>query len=100
VRPSGRNGAGVGGARWGIGSTIAIGETKYATALGATDAPRGWNEGKESGGVLVDVKSGETIVAGLPMLHTPRVYDGQLYVLLSATGEVVTVDVPSAPHPV
>jgi hypothetical protein len=50
--------------------------------------------------VLVDVKSGETIVAGLPMLHTPRVYDGQLYVLLSATGEVVTVDVPSAPHPV
>ena len=32
------------------------------------------------------------ILSGLAMPHSPRVYDGKLYVLLSATGEVIAVD--------
>ena len=39
------------------------------------------------------VPGGEVILAGLPMPHSPRVYDGKLYALLSATGEIVVVDV-------
>jgi uncharacterized protein (TIGR03032 family) len=43
--------------------------------------------------VLVDVATGEVILSGLAMPHSPRVYDGTLYALLSSTGEVISVDV-------
>jgi uncharacterized protein (TIGR03032 family) len=69
------------------------GEPRYATALGATDTADGWRERKERGGVLMHVPSGEVILGGLPMPHSPRVYDGTLYALLSATGELIAVDV-------
>lgn len=75
------------------GLAVVDGEPRYATAIGATDTREGWRGDKEKGGVLLDIPSGETIVQGLPMPHTPRVYDGQLYVLLSATGELAAVDV-------
>jgi uncharacterized protein (TIGR03032 family) len=75
------------------GLSVVDGEPRYATALGQTDTAGGWREAKERGGALFDIASGEAILQGLPMPHTPRVYDGQLYLLLSATGEVVTVDV-------
>jgi uncharacterized protein (TIGR03032 family) len=69
------------------------GEPRYATALGATNTASGWRERKERGGVLMHVPSGEVILGGLPMPHSPRVYDGTLYALLSATGELIAVDV-------
>lgn len=69
------------------------GDPLYATALGTTDIAGGWRENKESGGVLMHVPSGEVVVGGLGMPHSPRVYDGKLYALISATGEVITVDV-------
>jgi uncharacterized protein (TIGR03032 family) len=75
------------------GLAVVDGEPRYATALGDTDTGGGWREQKERGGVLLDVASGETILRELPMPHSPRVYDGDLYVLLSATGEVAKVDV-------
>lgn len=74
------------------GLAVEDGQPRYATALGATDTPEGWRPGKERGGVLIDVASGETILAGLPMPHSPRVYDGRLFALLSATGELIEVD--------
>ena len=79
------------------GLAVVDGAPRYATALG-DDRPEagGWREGKESGGgILLDVASGETILRELPMPHSPRVYDGKLYILLSATGEVATVDTGS-----
>lgn len=69
------------------------GEPRYATALGATDTAGGWRADKERGGLLMHVPSGEVVVGGLAMPHSPRVYDGTLYALLSATGEIVAVDV-------
>jgi uncharacterized protein (TIGR03032 family) len=69
------------------------GKPRYATALGATDTAGGWRAQKESGGALMHVPSGEVILGNLPMPHSPRVYDGTLYALLSATGEVIAVDV-------
>ena len=75
------------------GLAVVDGEPRYATALGESDVAGGWRDKKERGGILLDVESGETILHGLPMPHSPRVYDGQLYVLLSATGEIAKVDV-------
>ena len=74
------------------GLAIEDGAPRYVTALGATNQVGGWRETKENGGVLLDVPSGEPVLTGLAMPHSPRVYDGKLYALLSATGEVVTVD--------
>jgi len=74
------------------GLALVDGEPRFATALGATDTPGGWREAKERGGVLFHVPSGEPVLQGLAMPHSPRVYDGTLYALLSATGELIAVD--------
>lgn len=75
------------------GLAVIDGAPRYATALGDTDTAGGWRKRKERGGILFDVESGEIILRDLPMPHSPRVYDDDLYVLLSATGEVAKVDI-------
>jgi uncharacterized protein (TIGR03032 family) len=75
------------------GLAVVDGSPRYATALGESDRKGGWRDGKETGGILLDVASGETLLGGLAMPHSPRVYDGRLYLLLSATGELATVDI-------
>lgn len=67
-------------------------EPKFVTALGKTDYPEGWRLNKSNGGIIMEVQSNKIIAEGLPMPHSPRLYDNELYVLLSATGELVKVD--------
>jgi len=74
------------------GMALEGGAPRWVTALGDGDAPQSWRARLPRGGVLVDVPSGEVVLADLPMPHSPRVYDGALYLLLSATGEIVRVD--------
>ncbi|GAB4419158.1 MAG: TIGR03032 family protein [Anaerolineae bacterium] len=74
------------------GMALANGQPLYATALGATDSPKGWRSTKPTGGVLLHVPSGEIILSGLAMPHSPRLFEGRLYLLLSASGELVTVE--------
>lgn len=62
------------------------------TALGVADTPGGWREHKRQGGVVLDVASGEIVVRGLSMPHSPRWYDGKLWVLESGTGSLGFVD--------
>lgn len=64
----------------------------YATALGDGDSPGDWRNHLPGGGVLLHVPSGEVILENLPMPHSPRIYDGALYMLFSATGEIVKID--------
>ena len=68
------------------------GQPEYVTAFGKVDTFEGWRENRISGGILMDVSSGEIVLEGLPMPHSPRVYDGKLYLLLSATGELVCAE--------
>ena len=68
------------------------GQPEYVTAFGKVDTFEGWRENRISGGILMDVSSGEIVLEGLPMPHSPRVYDGKLYLLLSGTGELVCAD--------
>jgi uncharacterized protein (TIGR03032 family) len=70
---------------------------KYVTALGETDTPNGWRADKARGGCLVEVASGEVISRGLSMPHSPRWYDGRLWLLESGTGQLVLVD-PTTGH--
>ncbi len=66
---------------------------KYVTAFSETDTPQGWRESVTKGGVLIDVESDELISRNLPMPHSPRMIEAQLIVLLSATGEIATIDI-------
>src|SRR5205823_2216080 len=43
-------------------------------------------------GIVLDVRSGQVIAGGLSMPHSPRVYQGQLWLLNSGTGYVGTID--------
>ena len=74
------------------GMALVDGKPKYVTALGTTDTPGGWRDDKLTGGILMDVDSNEILLDGLPMPHSPRVIDGELYLLLSASGELVRVN--------
>jgi uncharacterized protein (TIGR03032 family) len=65
----------------------------YVTAFGATNEPRGWSGQRAQGGLLLEVPSGRPILHGLSMPHSPRVFDGDVYVLESGTGRVLHVDV-------
>jgi uncharacterized protein (TIGR03032 family) len=68
------------------------GDIRYVTAFGQTASREGWRENKMTSGVLIDVKSDEIVMDGLPMPHSPRIYNGNLYMLLSAAEELVQVD--------
>lgn len=65
---------------------------RYVTALGETDRPRSWRENKRDGGLLIDVDSDEIIARGLSMPHSPRWYQGELWLLESGEGTIGTVD--------
>ena len=67
-------------------------EVRYVTALGETDEPGGWRENKASGGILIDVQSGETVLEGLSMPHSPRWFDGRMWVLESGKGTISVAD--------
>jgi uncharacterized protein (TIGR03032 family) len=65
---------------------------RYVTVLGKTDTQQGWREKKATGGCIIDITTNEIVAENLPMPHSPRLYDGRLYVLLSATGELAEID--------
>lgn len=82
------------------GLALVGGKPKYVTALGKTDTGGGWRAGKANGGILMDVDSQQIILGSLPMPHSPRLFGNILFALLSATGELIVVDVSSSKYEV
>ncbi|MEK7257475.1 MAG: TIGR03032 family protein, partial [Bacteroidota bacterium] len=82
------------------GMAFLDGKPKFATAFNAGDSPQSWRQEVTTGGIVMDVESGEIIARNLPMPHSPRLHDGRFFVLLSATGELVEVDVNSGKYEV
>jgi uncharacterized protein (TIGR03032 family) len=74
------------------GLGVRDGQVRYATALGETDGPAAWRANKARGGVLLDVPSGAAVARGLSMPHSPRWYNGRLWVLESGAGSLAVVD--------
>jgi uncharacterized protein (TIGR03032 family) len=68
---------------------------KYVTALGETDTAQGWRQNKANGGILVDVSTGEILLRGLSMPHSPRWYADRLWLLESGRGTIAIVDLAS-----
>lgn len=65
---------------------------RYATAFATTDTPEGWRAHKKDGGVLIEVPSGDVIADKLSMPHSPRLHNGQIWVLESGRGGLGVVD--------
>jgi len=74
------------------GLALQDGVPRYASAVGSTDVADGWRDRRHDGGVLVDVQSGEVVVSGLSMPHSPRVYRDRLWLLESGRGRFGFVD--------
>jgi uncharacterized protein (TIGR03032 family) len=67
----------------------------FVTALGRTNHARGWRDGKADGGIVIDVRTHQTVASGLCMPHSPRLhpsYPGKLFVLDSGRGRLCLVD--------
>ena len=75
------------------GLAIDDGRPRYVTAVSRTDVADGWRERRGDGGCVIDVASGEIVVWGLSMPHSPRVHRGKLWLLESGTGQFGPVDV-------
>ena len=71
------------------------GKIRFVSALGATNEAHGWKANKVQGGILIDFASGETVVRGLCMPHSPRCYQNHVFVLNSGQGHLCVVDVAS-----
>jgi len=74
------------------GMVILNGKPKYVTALGTSTTPRGWKENIIDGGALIDVENNEIILDQLSMPHSPKMYNGELYLLTSASGDFIKVN--------
>lgn len=82
------------------GLGVADGRPRVVTALGRTDVRDGWRHGKATGGVVLDVPSGQPIACGLCMPHSPRWHNGRLWVLESGTGRLLVLGHDGRPEPV
>jgi uncharacterized protein (TIGR03032 family) len=71
---------------------MAAGKPRYATAFNQGNSMQSWREKVTTEGVLMDMDTNEIVAAKLRMPHSPRLFNGELYLLFSATGEVVKVD--------
>jgi uncharacterized protein (TIGR03032 family) len=74
------------------GLAMVDGKPRFVTALGETDSMGGWREKKATGGVVIDVQSGQVVARGLSMPHSPRWHAGRLWVCESGAGTFGFID--------
>lgn len=69
------------------GLALRDGTPAHVTAVSRSDAADGWREHRRDGGVVIDVASGDSVLSGLSMPHSPRWHGDKLWLLNSGTGE-------------
>jgi uncharacterized protein (TIGR03032 family) len=74
------------------GLALEGGRCRYVTAASTTDVVDGWREHRRDGGVVLEVPTSQRVASGLSMPHSPRVHDGDLWLLESGTGHLGKVD--------
>jgi uncharacterized protein (TIGR03032 family) len=82
------------------GMAMQNGKPKYATAFGTGNSFQSWRDTVTTGGVMYDVEADEIIARDLPMPHSPKVFNNELYVLLSAKGELVKINTATGKYDV
>jgi len=74
------------------GMAMYNGRPKYATAFNQGNTKQSWREKITETGVVLDIEENKVICEKLAMPHSPRIFNNELYVLLSATGELVKIN--------
>ena len=62
------------------------GEIAYASVVAESNRSDGWRAHRVDGGAVIDVRTGEAVVRGLCMPHSPRLHRGRLWLLEAGTG--------------
>ena len=70
------------------GLAMRDGVATHVTAISQSDDLAGWRRTREKGGTLVDIDHNRVITGELSVPHSPRWYDGQLWLLNSGTGHL------------
>jgi protein O-GlcNAc transferase len=68
------------------GLAMVDGQPSYVTAVSQSDRENGWRKHRQDGGCVIDISSNEIVITGLSMPHSPRFYQGKLWLLNSGTG--------------
>jgi uncharacterized protein (TIGR03032 family) len=74
------------------GLAMRDGRPALVTVMAETSTAAGWRANKELAGCVLDVSSGEPVTRGLAMPHSPRLFDGRMWVLNSGDGTLETID--------
>ncbi len=74
------------------GMAMENGSPRYVTCLCTGNTYESWKQTIPDGGVVIDVPSGEIIARDLAMPHSPRLVQGDLFLLLSSTGDLIRLD--------
>ena len=74
------------------GLALKDGVPAFMSACSSTDAAAGWRAHRRDGGVVIDIAANEILARGLSMPHSPRWYQGRLWLLNSGSGELGWID--------
>ena len=74
------------------GMAMENGKPKYVTAVSRSNTIDGWRDRRADGGIVIDVESNKVICEGLSMPHSPRMHNGELWLLNAGTGELGTIE--------
>jgi uncharacterized protein (TIGR03032 family) len=74
------------------GMVMQEGRPRYVTVVARSDIADGWRDFRESGGLVLEVPSGEVYASGLSMPHSPRMHDGRLWLLNAGSGHLGFID--------
>jgi uncharacterized protein (TIGR03032 family) len=74
------------------GLAMEHGRARYVTACSTGDILESWRGGRRDGGVLIDIETDTIVAEGLSMPHSPRVWDGSLYLVESGRGYLIRID--------
>jgi uncharacterized protein (TIGR03032 family) len=77
------------------GLAMRDGRPAFVSVVSESDVADGWRDKRRDGGAIIDVESGDAVVRGLSMPHSPRWYQDRLWVANSGTGEFGWVDTAS-----
>ncbi|MEF8735241.1 MAG: TIGR03032 family protein [Candidatus Accumulibacter necessarius] len=74
------------------GLAMKEGRAAYVTAVSRSDVVDGWRDHRADGGIVIDVNTNAIVAEDLSMPHSPRWYQGRLWLLNSGSGEFGYVD--------
>ncbi len=75
------------------GLAMKDGAATFVTCVSKSDVADGWRDRRTDGGIVIDVASNNIVMENLSMPHSPRWYQGRLWLLNSGSGEFGYIDI-------